>query len=160
EQNVVTPVRIILELPGAAIDGTISFLVAQKDSLQSLRNLAGNFEEVHVFAGTRGALNLEIVAIELIEVEQASHQQSVDRHPNWSPPVGVSAEHAGVRLRGEILDLVFLVAEPKAVRVLLMVARERAYPVLAEEFVLVEHVLENAFQLLLGHYGEQTALVV
>src|SRR5262249_23969403 len=67
EQNVVAPVGIVLELPGAAIHRAVSIFL-QKDSLQSLGNLSGNFEEAHLVAGASGTLNLEIVTIELVEV--------------------------------------------------------------------------------------------
>src|SRR5262249_20476619 len=140
EHNVVAPVGIILEFPGATVHGAISFLVPQENALEPARNLPSDLEEVHVFAGPGGAFDFEIVAIKLVEVEQPSYQETVDGHPDRPAPVRISAEHAGVGLRRKILNLEFLVAKPKAVRVILMVARERSYPVWAEEFVLVQHI--------------------
>ena len=65
------------------------------------------------------------------------------------PPVGVAAEHAGVRLGGKVLDLVLLAAKVEHKGMLEVIFRQRANAVGTEELVLVEHVGQNALQFLL-----------
>ena len=47
--------------------------------------------------------------------------EAVDRHPDWSPPVGVTAEHAAVGLRRQVGDAEFLACRVEDVGVLQMV---------------------------------------
>ncbi len=69
--------------------------------------------------------------------------RSVHGHPDRSSPVGVPAEHAGVRLRRQVVHPVFLALDAEDVRVLLVELGQRANAVGTEELVLVEHLREN-----------------
>ena len=71
----------------------------------------------------------------------------VDRHPDRAAPVGVAAEHAGVGLRRQIRNAVLLAAGVEDVRMVGVVARQRADAELAEELVLVEHLGQHAAEL-------------
>ena len=41
-------------------------------------------------------------------MQQAPNDESIDRHPDRPPPVGIAAKHAGIRLSRKVLDLIFL----------------------------------------------------
>ena len=60
-------------------------------------------------------------------------EERVHRHPDRSPPVGVAAEHAGVRLRRQVVHPVLLAAYVEDERVLLVELGERADAVGAQE---------------------------
>ena len=64
------------------------------------------------------ALDLEVVAVVEVELQQRPDDQRVDRHPDRPAPVGVAAEHAGVRLGRQVVDAVLLAADVEDVRVL------------------------------------------
>src|SRR5215470_5035262 len=59
EQDVITPVRVRLELLRAAIDGAPALGVPQEDARQARGELAAYLEQVHEFPGAGGALDLE-----------------------------------------------------------------------------------------------------
>jgi hypothetical protein len=65
---------------------------------------------VHHPAGTGRAFNLEVVAVVEVEVQERPDKYGIDRHPDRTPPVGVAAEHVGVRLCGQIIHTVLLAA--------------------------------------------------
>ncbi len=111
--------------------------------------------KVHPIAGTGGALDLEIVAIITVILEQRADDQRVDREPDRAAPVRVSAEHPGVRFGGQVLDFVFLVADIEHVRMIQVIARERANPIRAKEAFFVEHTGQDAAQLVFIEGREQ-----
>ena len=78
-----------------------------------------------------------------------ANDQCVHRHPDRPAPVGVSAEHSGIRFAGQVLHLDIPVPQDEDERVLEMIFRERANAIRAEKLVFVEHVAENAPQLFL-----------
>ena len=51
EENQVTPVRVLLELRGAAVDGAAPALVPQEEAGEPPRDLLRHLEERHPFAG-------------------------------------------------------------------------------------------------------------
>ena len=110
EVDVVAPEWITLEFFRAAVDGSPPTFVAQEYTGEPVRDLLAHLEEVHELPGPRGAFDFEVVAVIQIEVQQRPDNQRVHRHPDWSPPVGVAAKHAGVRLGRQIIDPVFLAA--------------------------------------------------
>src|SRR6476660_9050370 len=64
EQEMVTPVRVVLELSHAAIHRSPALAVAQEDAGQPARELLGDLVQVHVPAGAGRTLNGEILAVE------------------------------------------------------------------------------------------------
>src|SRR5882672_9898383 len=93
EQNVILPVRIFLELLGSAIDGTVAVLIAEKDARQPTRNLSCHLKQRHEVSRTRGALDLEVVAVEQVEVHQTADQEYIHRHPDGPAPIRITPEH-------------------------------------------------------------------
>src|SRR6266403_782403 len=108
EVDVVAPEGIALEFLCAAIDWSAAMVVAQEDPGQPVRDLFAHLEEVQQLAGAGGTFDFEIVAVVQIEVQQRSDNERVHRHPDWSPPVGVAAEHAGVGLGRQVVYAVLL----------------------------------------------------
>ena len=49
------------------------------------------------------ALDLKLVAVEVVVALQRLDQQKVDREPDRPAPVGVAAEQAGVRFAGHVV---------------------------------------------------------
>src|SRR5947199_9819148 len=96
EEDEVAPMRVFLELLRPSVDRPPAICIAQENTRQSTLNLLGHFEQGHVAAGTSRALNFELIAVEAVQVHQASNDQRIDWHPHWPPPVGVAAEHPAI----------------------------------------------------------------
>jgi hypothetical protein len=79
------PIRIALEFFGTAEHRPPPALVAQKDPGQPIGDFARNLEQVHQVAGTRGALDFEVVTVIAKIVHQGANDQRVDRHPQIGP---------------------------------------------------------------------------
>ena len=75
--------------------------------------------------------------------DQRPNDERIHRHPYRTAPVGVAAEHAGVRLGRQVLNLVLVTADVKHKRMFEVIARHRAYAVGSEKLVFVEHVGEH-----------------
>src|SRR5262245_48260688 len=93
-------------------------------------------------------------------MKQSLYQQSIDRYPDRSTPVGVPPEHTCFGFGRNILNFEFLASDPETVRMIQMITRQGANPVRAEELLFVEHVFKDAFQFSLVRYRKQTAFVV
>src|SRR3974377_1849677 len=113
EEDEVFTMRVVLKLLGAAIDGTPSFFVAQEDILQAVPDLFCHLEQSLHLSGTRRALHLELIPVELIEVQQPAKDQYVHRHPHGAAPVGIPAEHSSVRLGRQIMAFVLVASHMK-----------------------------------------------
>src|SRR5262249_20022160 len=98
EQQIIAPARVLLKRAGAPVDRPAATLVPQKDTGQAARELLSDLIQGQVPAGARGTFDREIIAVIGVILQQAPDNQRVDRHPDWSAPVGVAAEHAGVGL--------------------------------------------------------------
>jgi len=85
-----------------------------------------------------GALDLEVVAVELVEVQQRPDDQRVDRHLHRPAPLGVSPEHPRVQLLREVLHPELLPVDGEDVRVPLVELGKRPHPIGTQEFGLVE----------------------
>ena len=92
------------------------------------------------------------------EVPERPDDEQVDRHPDRSPPVGVAAEHAGVRLGRQVVHAVLLAAYVQDERMLLVELGERADSIGAQELVLVEHLGEDPAQPFRVEQGRDPAL--
>src|SRR5215472_11087540 len=94
KQDVVLPVRILLEFLRASIHWTISLSVAEKHACIAASNLLRDFKQSHVIAGASRAFHLEVRTLERIQLQQPADDQPVHRHPYRTTPVGVPTEHA------------------------------------------------------------------
>src|SRR3974390_2085211 len=63
EEEVVAPVRILLELPGSAVNGAPSIVVLEEDASQPARNFLGHLVKSHATPGAGRTLDREFVAI-------------------------------------------------------------------------------------------------
>src|SRR5437660_73416 len=95
KQDEITPVRVVLKLPGSAIDRTPALLIAQEDAGQPPRDFLGDLIEVHAPSGSCRTFHGKVIAVVGVIVQQGADDQAVDRHPDGSPPIRVAAKHAG-----------------------------------------------------------------
>ena len=160
EQDVVAPVRIVLEFGRSAVDRPPAVGAAQEGAGQPAHQLLGDLEQGHAMARAGGAFDRERVAVEGVEVDQRAHDQGIDRHPHRAAPVGVATEHAGVGFGRQVLHLEFLALDLERERMLQVMARQRADAVRAQELVLVEQGGEHALELLLVEDRQQPAAVI
>src|SRR5690349_16031117 len=91
ERDEIAPMIITLEFFRAAEDRPASGVVAQEDSRQTLRNLAGHIPKVRQLARTRGAFDFIIVAQKKVKLLQRLDEQVIDREPDRSTPIGIAA---------------------------------------------------------------------
>src|SRR5262249_21469357 len=63
EEQVVPPVRVLLELPGSPVDGPATLGVTEEDAGQAAPDLLGDLVQGHLPAGAGGALDGERVAV-------------------------------------------------------------------------------------------------
>ena len=63
EQDMIAPVRIVLERRRAAVDRPVTIRVAQEDPFEAAGDLLRHLEQVHHVARTGRALHLEVVAV-------------------------------------------------------------------------------------------------
>src|SRR5215469_8336781 len=99
---------ICLELLGTAEYRASSGLIAQEDADQPVGNFTSDLEQVQQVARAGGALDLKFVTEIQVVLEQGADQQNIDRHPDRSAPVRVSAKHPGVRFRRKVMHPMFL----------------------------------------------------
>src|SRR5262245_11288344 len=104
EEDEVAPVRIVLECCVPAMHWASPGRITDKDGLEAASDLRCDLEQVHQVSRTRRALDLEFIAVERVKVDQTPDDQRVDGHPHGTAPVGVAAEHPGIRLRWKIAD--------------------------------------------------------
>ena len=74
-------------------------------------------------------------------------QQKVYREPHGSAPVGVPAEQPGGRVRRLIIHPMLHPIHMEQVGMVLVEARQGANSVRRQEFLLIQHVLEDPAQL-------------
>src|SRR6185312_8678392 len=97
EQEEVPPVRIVLERLGVAVDRPAPVTPAQEEARESPRELGRDLPEIEETAGAGRALDLQVVAVEVVESLQRLDEQVVDRKPDRSAPVRVTAEQPRAR---------------------------------------------------------------
>src|SRR5262249_30723786 len=102
EQQEVAPMRVVLKLRRTSIDRTLSVVIALKNAHQPARDLLSDLIKIHLMTRAGGALYCKVVAVVRVILQQRSDDQSVDRHPNGTAPVRVSAKHAGIGFRWQI----------------------------------------------------------
>ena len=76
KQDEVAPVRILLELSGAAVHRTLAGLVPHEDAGQSARDLLGDLVERHEPAGAGRAFDGEIVSIVCVVLQQSPNDHA------------------------------------------------------------------------------------
>ena len=146
EQDQVAPVRIFLEFLCASVDRPTAIRVAKERGGKPALDLLCHLEQRHILAGTGRALDFEVVAIKRVQVQERPDDQHIDGHPDGTPPVGVAAEHSRIRFGRQVIDFVFLAANPERERVIFVIAGQRTDSVRAKKLILVEKVAEHPLQ--------------
>src|SRR3954452_15674398 len=98
ERDQIPPVRIALEELLLPEDRPQPLLVTQEGARESPRQLHRDLIQGQELAGARRTLNLEIVAVVMVELLERLDNQVVDGKPDRAPPVRVAAKQAAVRL--------------------------------------------------------------
>src|SRR5262249_43725293 len=96
KQNVVLEMRIGLKFFVAAENRAPAVCAAQKKLEQAPAQLVRDLVECQHRAGTGRTFDLEPLAVVQTIPAQILDQQIVDRHPDWSAPIRVAAEHAAL----------------------------------------------------------------
>lgn len=92
KQNVITPIRIVLKFIVSSEYRPLAILIAQENFREPLRQLCRNFPQVHHVAGSSGAFDFEVRSQVVMELLERFNDQIVDREPDRTSPVRISAE--------------------------------------------------------------------
>src|SRR5207248_11567334 len=103
--------------------------VAAEDGRESARKTSGNIPQIHSLSRAGWKLHLKGVPGEVVKLLQGFNQQKIDRKPDRPAPVGISAEQAGCRFRRLVIDALLIAVDRQTVRVLVVIARQRAHAV-------------------------------
>ncbi len=88
EQNQILPVRVGIELlrPGLIVDRALAVFVAQEHARETARNLRRHFPPRHHLPRSRRIFDLEIVAVEVVELLRRA-SWNCRRTSEWSIPL-------------------------------------------------------------------------
>ena len=129
------------------LTGRRPFSSLQEDPDEAAREVGRDLPERALAARAGGAFDLELVAEKVVVLLQRLDQQEVDRKPYGPAPVRVAAEERRGRLAGLVVEHEALAVEREDERIGRVPLRQRANAVRAEEPVLVEHVRQDAPEL-------------
>ena len=133
----------------AAVDRPPPVGAAQEDARQPPRQLGRDLPEVERASSEPvGKRHLQRVAVEVVKLLERLDQEIVHGEPDRPAPVRVAAEETARRLGGLVVDAVIDAVRCEHVRMVPVIARQRAHAVRRQELVLVQHEAENARQLL------------
>jgi hypothetical protein len=155
KHQVVLPGRVVLQPLDTSEAGTPPVRTDQEDRDQSLAQVGDDRAQRQLPAGPRRVLDHVVVAEEAVVALQRADHQVVEREPQRSAPVGVAAEHPGGRFGGCVVDSRPHAADLELVRVLAVIAGQRAQPVRREELALVEELGEQPLQAVDADDAEQ-----
>src|SRR5713226_2925196 len=158
EERQAAPVRVALELLGAAEDRAAPVRPREKEAVETPRDIRGHVPEAHEAARAGRARGLEVVAEEVMELLQRLDEEKVNGEPDGTAPVGVPTKEPGGGLGRLVVHPVFLIAHAEDIGTILVIAGQRPDAMRREELLLVEHEAENSGQLLPGDDGEHDAL--
>ncbi|MBN8899868.1 MAG: carboxylesterase family protein [Rhodospirillales bacterium] len=146
EQQQVAEMRVRLHLLAPTEDRPAPVRISQEQADQPLAQMVRDLVQRHLLVGAGRAFDREVRAVIAVEAAQALDQQVVHRHPDRPAPVGVAAEHPGIRLRRLVLHPVAHAIERDLERAVPIHLRQGAHAVRGEELRLVQHPLQQ-----LGH---------
>src|SRR5437773_4172519 len=147
EKQQIAPVRVALELLRVAVHGPSAVAPAQKEPDEPARQLPGDVPEVEPPVRAARTLDLQVVAIKVVELLQRLDEQVVHREPERAAPVGVAAEERGRGLGGLVAHAMLHAIHGQHVGMRAVVARQRADAVRRQELVAIEHVAQHAREL-------------
>src|SRR6516162_207999 len=92
-EPVASAVALLIErLGGGACERPLSIFGAQPNSNEPIRELVRTTVQGHELTRTSWAFHLKIVAIVIMKFLQRFDEQVINRHPNRSAPVRITAE--------------------------------------------------------------------
>ncbi len=123
ELDEVPPVGVVLEFLGPAINGAHALFIPLKCGYQPLGKFMRDVDKIQVLARTGRALHGEAVAVVGTQPEERGIEHEVHRHPDGSPPVRITAEHAAVGFTWLIRDRKLMLPLLEDERMIQVVAR-------------------------------------
>src|SRR5712664_3154761 len=104
EQDEVAPMRIALKEIDAACNRPAAVRITQKDVCEPPGNFGRYLPEIRFVAGMRWTFHFEIFAVVVMKLLQRFHQEIINRKPDRSAPVRISAEKARRGLRRLVFE--------------------------------------------------------
>src|SRR5262245_34908865 len=156
----VSKVRIVLKAAVAAEDGAVPIRIAKEDPVQAGGELAGDLVDRVIPTGTRWTLNLEVVAVVVVELLERFDDQVIDRHPDRSAPIRVSAKESRGGFAGLIFDREPLPIPLERIWTIAVVLREGTYAIVGQEFRFVEHSTEQLLHAAAPEQRQQPAFAL
>ena len=117
--------------------------VGQKYSDQPSSKLMGHLAEIFQNTRTRRALDLEIITVKKMVTFKGLKNQIIDRKPNRTSPIGITAEQIGVTLARYIVDTIFLALGAEDVRSGRVNFRNGANSVRRKKFIFVQKIFQD-----------------
>src|SRR6516165_7210050 len=93
----------------------------------------------------------------MVELLKRLNEEKVDRHPDGTAPVGVTAEDAGGGFGRLVAHTIDVAVEVNFVGMIEVVARKGAYPVRGKKFRFVKHARKDTLELLAIDKGKQAS---
>src|ERR1051325_4419887 len=100
---------------------------------------------MHELAGAGRTFDFEIVAVVMMKLLERFDEKVVTRKPNWAAPVRVAAKNRGLRFGRFVIHSARFAARSQPIRMFLVILADRTHPVVAQEFVRIEHAAQQTF---------------
>src|SRR5678815_54646 len=130
EQQVVAEMRVVLQSRILREHRAAAVFVLEKDSRQARAELLGHVVDRDEPARADRALDLEVIAVVVMELLQRFDDEEVDREPDRTAPVRVAAEQSRVGLGGQIANTQIHSVDAEEIWLPLVHLRDRSHPVL------------------------------
>src|SRR4029077_8815013 len=132
----------------------------EEDRGKSRGNVVGDLSQVRLAPGPAWILDRPRIAEKAVVHAQRLDDQVVDWKPYGPTPVRIASVETRGRLRGLVVESRDGATQVDIEWMVGVISRQRSQAVVAEEFALVEHVLEDASQAVFVDNGEQAALAL
>src|SRR5579871_235740 len=158
EEDVVAPMLVALQERIAAVERPPAAFIAQEEVDEPVREVIGNRIQRQILPRAGGAFDQKIITIVVVELLQGLNQQIVDREPDRTAPVRVTAKQAAARFGRLIAHRVGLPIDGQLEGVGLVIFAQRAHAIRAEKLVRVEHAPEQTFHAMAAHQRQQATI--
>src|SRR5207237_9653312 len=108
EGDEVAPGGIVAEARVVPLAGAAAVGSRDEEALAAAAEILRDLTEIHEAPRAGGALDAQVVAVEVVVALERLGEQVVQREPHRATPVGIASEETGVRLGGRVVDLVLL----------------------------------------------------
>src|SRR2546425_3942748 len=157
KEDELPPMRIALEDFDTTGHRAPTILPAQEDTREPPGYFRRDLPQVGFPLRMSRALDLEILAIVVVELLQRLDEQIVHRKPDRPAPVGIAAEQTRGGFGGLVIHAIDMAVDRELVRMIQVITRQSADSAGGEEFGFVEHAREDALQLLAVDERQQAA---